>query len=58
MKKRYMEYDYLIGEPMREAEKIGVPTPTLKVIYEICKALQWRTKEARGLITVAPKREM
>jgi len=59
MKKgNYMEYEYLVGEPMREAEKIGVPTPTLKVIYELCKALQWRTKEARGLITVALKREM
>lgn len=52
-----MEIEYLVGEPLREAEKAGVPTPNLKVIYEICKAFQWRTKEAKGLVTVPPKRE-
>lgn len=51
-----MEFEYLVGEPLREAKKIGVSTPTLKVIYEICKAMQWRTKEAKGLVTVPPKR--
>ncbi|KAG4434034.1 hypothetical protein IFR05_010488 [Cadophora sp. M221] len=55
-KGNYMEYEYLVGEPLREAEKIGVPTPTLKVIYEICKALQWRIMEERGLVVVPPKR--
>ena len=53
-----MEYEYLVGEPLREAEKIGVPTPTLKVIYELCKALQWKTMEARGLVAVPPKRKL
>jgi ketopantoate reductase len=53
-----MEYEYLVGEPLREAEKIGVPTPTLRIIYEICKALQWRIKETKGLVTVPPKRVM
>ena len=52
----YIEYEYLVGEPLREAEKVGVPVPTLKVIYEFCKGLQWRTKEARGLVTVPPKK--
>lgn len=51
-----MEFEYLVGEPLREAEKAGVPTPNLKAIYEICKALQWRTKEAKGLVKVPPKR--
>lgn len=57
-KGNYMEYKYLVGEPLREAEKIGVPTPTLKVIYELYKALQWKTMEARGLVTVPPKRKL
>jgi ketopantoate reductase len=52
-----MEFEYLVGEPLREAEKAGVPTPTLKVIYEICKALQWRIMEARGLVVTPPKRQ-
>ncbi|TVY17012.1 hypothetical protein LARI1_G004851 [Lachnellula arida] len=53
-----IEFEYLAGEPLREAEKIGVPTPNLRVIYEICKGLQWRRKEARGLVTVPPKRSL
>ncbi|KAH6871034.1 6-phosphogluconate dehydrogenase [Thelonectria olida] len=52
-----MEVEYLVGEPLREAEKVGVPTPNLKAIYEISKALQWKNKEGRGLVTVPPKRE-
>lgn len=55
-KGNYMEYEYLVGEPLREAEKAGVETPNLRVIYEVCKALQWRIKEERGLISVPPKR--
>jgi len=55
-KGNYMEYEYLVGEPLREAEKAGIPTPTLKVIYEICKAMQWRLMEARGMVTTPPKR--
>ncbi|TVY54494.1 Uncharacterized protein LCER1_G003484 [Lachnellula cervina] len=57
-KGNYIEFEYLVGEPLREAEKVGVPTPNLRVIYEICKGLQWRTKEARGLVTVPPKRSL
>ncbi len=45
-----------MGEPLREAEKLGVPTPTLKVIYGVLKGLQWKTMEAKGLITIPPKK--
>lgn len=51
-----MEIENLVGEPLREAEKLGIPTPNLMVIYQIAKALQWKTKEKRGLVTVPPKR--
>jgi len=53
-----MEYEYLVGEPLREAEKVGVQTPTLRVVYELCKALQWRTMEKRGLVVTPPKRKL
>lgn len=53
-----MEFENLVGEPLREAERVGVPTPTLKVIYEICRALQWRTMERKGAVAVPPKRVM
>ncbi|KAL6353764.1 hypothetical protein LRP88_12756 [Fusarium phalaenopsidis] len=51
-----MEVEYLVGEPLREAKKVGVATPNLTAIYEICKAIQWKTKESKGLVTVPPKR--
>ncbi|KAJ3540012.1 hypothetical protein NM208_g5242 [Fusarium decemcellulare] len=29
-----MEIEWLVGEPLREAEKVGIPAPNLKAIYE------------------------
>lgn len=55
-KGNYLEYENLVGEPLREAEKVGVATPMLRATYEICKAVQWRTMERNGLVTVPPKR--
>ncbi|EXJ84009.1 hypothetical protein A1O3_04676 [Capronia epimyces CBS 606.96] len=52
----FMEFEYLLGEPLREARKVGVATPNLNVLYEICKALQWKIKEQKGLVKVPPKR--
>ncbi|KAF9873996.1 hypothetical protein CkaCkLH20_08368 [Colletotrichum karsti] len=46
-----MEIENLIGEPMREGERLGVPTPTLRVIYGIMKGLQLKVKEEKGLWT-------
>lgn len=51
-----MEFENLVGEPLREAQRVGISTPILKTIYELCKTIQWRTKEAKGLVTVPPKR--
>ncbi|KAJ5161813.1 ketopantoate reductase PanE/ApbA C terminal-domain-containing protein [Penicillium capsulatum] len=44
-----MEIENLVGEPLREAEKLHVPTPTLKIIYGIMKGLQLKVKEEKGL---------
>jgi ketopantoate reductase len=46
----YIEFENIVGEPMREAEKLGVSTPVLKIIYGILKGLQWKTMEAKGLV--------
>lgn len=46
----YIEFENIVGEPMREAEKLGVPTPTLRTIYGFLKGLQWKTMEAKGLV--------
>lgn len=47
-KGNYFELEVICGEPLREAEALGVPTPTLKVIYSLLKGLQLKTKEAKG----------
>ena len=39
----------IVGEPVREAERLGVPVPTLSTIYSLLKGLQLKTKEAKGL---------
>ncbi|KAL2826632.1 ApbA-domain-containing protein [Aspergillus cavernicola] len=44
-----MEIENLVGEPVREAERLGVPAPTLKIVYGILKGLQLRVKEEKGL---------
>lgn len=51
-KGNYIEFENILGEPIREAEKLGVPTPTLKILYGLCAALQWKTREAKGLVTL------
>jgi ketopantoate reductase len=47
-----MELENIVGEPLREAEKLGVPAPNLRMIYGLLKVLQWKTKEKKGLVTV------
>ncbi len=55
-KGNYIEYENLIGEPLREAQRIGLDTPILKTIYELCRMIQWRTNEGKGFGKVPPKR--
>ncbi|RAH79733.1 2-dehydropantoate 2-reductase family protein [Aspergillus japonicus CBS 114.51] len=49
---RFTEFENLVGEAVREGRVKGVAMPTLTVLYGILKAIQWRTKEKRGLVTV------
>jgi 2-dehydropantoate 2-reductase len=53
----FIEYENLVGEPLREGLAKGVPMPTLKVLYALCKASQWRTKEEKGIFVLPPKEE-
>ena len=45
----------LLGEPLREGKKAGVPMPTLEVLYQLARTIQWRTKEAKGLVQLPGK---
>lgn len=40
-----MEIENLVGEPRREAVRIGVPALTLRIVYGIMKGLQDQGRE-------------
>lgn len=44
-----MEIENLVGEPLREAQRLNVTAPTLKLVYCIMKGLQLKVKEEKGL---------
>ncbi|KAK0666996.1 putative 2-dehydropantoate 2-reductase [Cercophora samala] len=52
IKGKLLELENIIGEPVREAQKAGVDTPTLKVLYSLLKGLQFQIKEAQGHLRV------
>ncbi|GKT76205.1 hypothetical protein ColTof4_08628 [Colletotrichum tofieldiae] len=41
-----IEHENILGEVVREAQRHGVATPILNVLYEICCAHQWRFRKA------------
>lgn len=56
-KGNFIEVENILGEPLREGAALGVPMPTLKVLYGVCKSIQWRTKETRGLVEIPAKED-
>lgn len=54
-KGNFTEYENILGEPLREGLSHGVSMPTLKVLYRLLEALQWKIKEERGMISIPPK---
>ncbi|OAP55634.1 hypothetical protein AYL99_09786 [Fonsecaea erecta] len=51
-KGRFIEFENILGEALREGERAGVAMPTIKCLYGLCKATQWRTMEQNGLVDV------
>ncbi|KAK5053290.1 hypothetical protein LTR84_002264 [Exophiala bonariae] len=49
-KKRFLEFENILGEALREGEKAGASMPIVRTIYALCKAIQWRTKETSGMV--------
>ncbi|KAK4687482.1 hypothetical protein P7C73_g2632, partial [Tremellales sp. Uapishka_1] len=39
--KRGMEVEVILGTPLREGQRLGVPVPSLLALYSIVKALDW-----------------
>ncbi|KAH0032626.1 6-phosphogluconate dehydrogenase C-terminal domain-like protein, partial [Aureobasidium melanogenum] len=46
-----MEIDNIVGAPLREADRLGVPVPTLRTCYHLLRSLQLKVKENKGLWT-------
>jgi ketopantoate reductase len=49
------EFENILGEPLREGTARGVSMPTTTFLYHTLKAMQWRVKEQKGLISIPPK---
>jgi ketopantoate reductase len=49
---RFCEVENIVGEPLREGKARDVPMPVLTVFYHILKAIQWRTKERKGMVAI------
>jgi hypothetical protein len=49
-----MELEIIVGESVREAHRLGVPAPTLTIIYSLLKTLQTGTKMSKGMIEMPP----
>jgi ketopantoate reductase len=45
----YMEIEAIVGEPVREGRRLGVPMPKLETIYGLLRAKQLQVKEQKGL---------
>lgn len=46
----FIEFENIVGEPMRKAQELGVPCPTLTTVYGILRGIQTRTRIAKGLL--------
>ncbi|KAF7298841.1 hypothetical protein MIND_00831800 [Mycena indigotica] len=42
MAKKPTEVESIIGYPLREARRLGIPAPTLTIVYALLKAMDWR----------------
>lgn len=52
-KNNYLEFENIVGEPLRVAQRLGVDCPTLNVVYGILKGMQARIREKRGDVKVS-----
>ncbi|PVH71766.1 2-dehydropantoate 2-reductase [Cadophora sp. DSE1049] len=49
-KGRFIECQNILGEVIRAAEDVGVEMPIVRTLYHLCNAVQFRTREAYGMV--------
>ncbi|ETS83596.1 hypothetical protein PFICI_05472 [Pestalotiopsis fici W106-1] len=47
-KNRLIEFEYILGEPLREGQRHGVAMPIVTTLYTLCAAIQWRMKQSHA----------
>ncbi|CAG8976505.1 hypothetical protein HYALB_00006002 [Hymenoscyphus albidus] len=52
-KGNFIAFKNIIGEPLREAERLGVPASGLRMLYELLKIKQFQLKLKRGVAVLA-----
>lgn len=51
-KNQLIEMEVILGNPLKVAKKNGVATPILSTCYQLLKLVQFKTMEARGMVTI------
>lgn len=51
-----IELEVILGNLLVVADELKTPAPTLKILYELLKVVQFRLKEGQGIITLPEKR--
>ena len=51
-----IELEVILGNLLTVARELKVETPTLDILYELLKVVQFRLKEKQGLITLPEER--
>lgn len=56
-KGNFMEVEVIVGEAVREGQRLGVPVPMLSTVYSLLKVLQFRTKVNKGMVKLPPMKD-
>lgn len=51
-----IELEVIVGNLLTVARELNVETPTLNLLYELLKVVQFRLKEKQGLVSLPEKR--
>lgn len=51
-KGRFIECESILGEALRAGGAAGVNMPIIRTLYYLCKSIQFRIKESRGLVDI------
>lgn len=51
-KERYIEHEVILGEALQIAKQHGIPMPITNTLYQLCRAVQFKTMEKNDLVNI------